>query len=218
VPCTPNQTAERVVEFVLPPACREEVLGDLHERCGSPRQYVADALRTVPFVIASRIRRVTDPQVALLEVFVLYLSFLSALEVRAPVLLRLDWAYLRPAIPTAVAFLILRLVDAYAKPGRRAALAAIQDAVMAMALTILLGVLCMPLPALCAGAALGVLLVSGLRLLFPPIVNRPAGANGPAMWLHHQAAVGFKFSPAVLVAIAAVVFLFLRELLRSTYR
>ncbi len=53
----PSKTAEAIVAIFLPPACREEVLGDLHERYRSPGQYALDAIRTVPLVIYSRIIR-----------------------------------------------------------------------------------------------------------------------------------------------------------------
>src|SRR5437016_2809889 len=42
----PSKAAEAIVAVFVPPACREEVLGDLHERYSSPRQYALDALRT----------------------------------------------------------------------------------------------------------------------------------------------------------------------------
>ena len=44
----PPKTFEALVAVLVPPACREEVLGDLHERYGSPRQYGLDAASTVP--------------------------------------------------------------------------------------------------------------------------------------------------------------------------
>ena len=71
----PSKAAEAIVAVFLPPACREEVLGDLHERYRSPRQYGLEALRTVPLVILSRIRRTADPQVILMQAFALYVSF-----------------------------------------------------------------------------------------------------------------------------------------------
>lgn len=59
----PPKTAERIVGFLIPPASREEVLGDLYERCTSSGQYILDALLVLPRVILSRIRRTTDAQV-----------------------------------------------------------------------------------------------------------------------------------------------------------
>src|SRR6185503_7620798 len=53
----PSRIAEAVVAILLPPASREEVLGDLYERFRSPSRYAVDALITVPMVVISRIRR-----------------------------------------------------------------------------------------------------------------------------------------------------------------
>ena len=57
----PPEVAERVVRWLLPPASREHVLGDLHERYESPRRFVLEGLKTLPFVIASRLRRTVNP-------------------------------------------------------------------------------------------------------------------------------------------------------------
>jgi hypothetical protein len=74
----PSKIAEAIVSVLIPPACREEVIGDLHERFKSSSQYAVDALRTVPLVIISRIRRTADPQMLLIQAFALYMSFLGA--------------------------------------------------------------------------------------------------------------------------------------------
>jgi len=54
---TPPDWLERIVLLAIPPAAREAVAGDLWETYRSPRQYAGEALRTVPFVIASQLRR-----------------------------------------------------------------------------------------------------------------------------------------------------------------
>jgi hypothetical protein len=54
---TPPPWLERLVLLAIPPAAREAVAGDLWETYRAPRQYAAEALRTVPFVIASQMRR-----------------------------------------------------------------------------------------------------------------------------------------------------------------
>jgi len=53
----PPDWLERVILLAIPPAARETVAGDLWETYCSPRQYAAEALRTVPFVVASQVRR-----------------------------------------------------------------------------------------------------------------------------------------------------------------
>jgi hypothetical protein len=57
----PPALAEAVVRALVPPASREHVLGDLHERFTSTRQYLLDALAALPFIVGSRIRRTTHP-------------------------------------------------------------------------------------------------------------------------------------------------------------
>ena len=57
----PPKVIERVVQLLIPPASREHVLGDLSERYESTRQYLVDALRTLPFVVVSRVRRTSNP-------------------------------------------------------------------------------------------------------------------------------------------------------------
>jgi hypothetical protein len=53
----PPALLERAVLLLTPPGAREAVLGDLCETYRCPSQYASDALRTLPFVIASQVRR-----------------------------------------------------------------------------------------------------------------------------------------------------------------
>jgi hypothetical protein len=48
---------EKVVEKLIPREQREQVLGDLAERYVSPFRYIRDAIKTIPFVTASHVRR-----------------------------------------------------------------------------------------------------------------------------------------------------------------
>jgi len=57
----PPEIVASLVRVLVPPASREHVLGDLQERYRSPPQYLADALKALPFIIASRLRRTTHP-------------------------------------------------------------------------------------------------------------------------------------------------------------
>ncbi len=59
----PSPIAEAIIGACLPPACREEVLGDLHERYQSSTHYLFDAFQTVPLVLASQVLRTTRRQV-----------------------------------------------------------------------------------------------------------------------------------------------------------
>ena len=115
----PPRMLEAMVGLLIPPACREHVLGDLHERYQSPRQYVADAMFTVPSVVRSRIRRTTDPQVLAMEAFAVYLSFLCAGWWAGASFPSGQRELSRLAIPTLAALVALMLRNAYEDPGKR---------------------------------------------------------------------------------------------------
>lgn len=74
----PSKKMEAAAAFLIPPACREEVLGDLYERYKSGPQYIVDVVRTLPLVIWSQMRRMTEPRVFLLEVLAVCFSFVAA--------------------------------------------------------------------------------------------------------------------------------------------
>lgn len=108
VEARPPIVIEQVVRPLVPPAAREEVLGDLSERYRSPIAYIADALATVPFVIASQIRRSSSLPVLGLQAFILFacLGGFAAAQGDPPM-------WLRAGIPAAAASLGLVLRDAY---------------------------------------------------------------------------------------------------------
>ena len=219
----PSKAAEAIVAVFVPLACREEVLGDLHERYGSPRQYALDALRTVPLVIISRIRRTADPQVLLMQAFVLYISFLAAAWFKDRAFLQQQWGLLRLAVPAGMALLGLILEDAYAKPGRRSPLSVFRGPVLGLGLALLAqGVftagnpdLAVPSWIMFYGCAMSLLLSSAVRMLFPPITDRLQGANAPAPWLKQtggpagnpQGIIRVVKGVAAIVAVAVVVLL-----------
>ncbi|HKX65377.1 MAG TPA: hypothetical protein VJM78_08705 [Rhizomicrobium sp.] len=69
----PPHWLERIVFLAIPPAAREEVAGDLWETYCGPRQYAAEALRTVPFVIASQARRNLNLPAILLQAALIFI-------------------------------------------------------------------------------------------------------------------------------------------------
>ena len=123
---------EAIAAILLPPACREEVLGDLHERYRSLLQYIVEALHTITLVIVSRIRRTTDPAIVLIRAFALYLSFLCAARIGGGDFLFDRWALISLAIPCAVALLWLTLDDAWATTSPRSAFSAARGRVVAL--------------------------------------------------------------------------------------
>jgi hypothetical protein len=180
-----------IVGILTPPACREEVLGDLHERYRSPLRYVFDALAAVPLVILSRIRRTADPQVLVMQAFALYLSFLTAARVQDGSLLQTEWGLLRLAIPPGMTILGLILEDAYSTPRQRPALGLVRGPLIGLGLALLSQAtlwarnptIPLPLWILLSGCAMGLLLSSAIRMLFPPLTHRLQGVNAPAFWL-----------------------------------
>jgi hypothetical protein len=112
----PAKTVETIVAWLVPPACREEIVGDLHERYRSPFHYVWEVVRTVPPVIVSRIRRTADPHVLLIQSLALYLSFVLATWLVDTTLLRNEWSLVRLGVLVVAIVLGMLLEDAYADP------------------------------------------------------------------------------------------------------
>ena len=211
----PSKSAEAIVAILVPPACREEVVGDLHERYRSPSQYAFDALITVPLVILSRVRRTADPQVVLIQAFALYLSFLCAAWFKDAALLQAQWGLLRLAIPAGITLLVVMLEDAYASPGRRSPLSLVRGPVLGLAFALASqGLfwsgnpdLALPRWILLYGCAMSLLLSCAVRMLFPPATQQLHGANAPADWL--KQAGGSSENLKALPAIAAAFLLIL---------
>jgi hypothetical protein len=208
----PSKAAEAIVAVFVPPACREEILGDLHERYRSPRQYGVDALCTVPLVIISRIRRTADPQVLLIQAFALYVSFLGAAWLEDGALLRERWGLLRLAIPAGAALLGLILEDTYANPGRRSPLRLVRGPVLGVGLALVSQsvfwagdqALAVPRWIMFYGCALSLLLSSAVRMLFPPATDQLQGANAPAFWLKQASGTAGNPQGIILVLKGAV--------------
>ena len=70
----PPVLIDAIVRTLIPPACREHVLGDLWERYRSPWQFVLDAAGTIPFVVASQIRRTSTLAGVIIYAFTLLVS------------------------------------------------------------------------------------------------------------------------------------------------
>jgi hypothetical protein len=187
----PPKSVEAFVALLVPSASREEVLGDLYERYSSLQQYSLDALRTVPLIILSRIRRTVNPMMLMMQAFALYLSFLGVALIRDSAFLQRPRGFLKIVIPVATALLGLMLGDAYANPRRRSSLELLRGPVLAVGFAFLSqgwlrasnSGLLMPLLTMSYGTAVSLILTSTVRILFPPANDQLQGANGPAFWL-----------------------------------
>jgi hypothetical protein len=167
---------EAIAAILIPPACREEVLGDLYERNVTPRQYVRDAVRTVPLVIAGRIRRTSDTGLLAMHAIVLYLSFFGAALFEVPPLIYERWGLWRLAIPCAAGLLAILLENAYSDLSHASALRLLRGPMFALAgacvsqaaLWVSGSSLTLPLSIVLLGGLLALLLTFAIRLLFQP--------------------------------------------------
>jgi hypothetical protein len=73
----PPRSIEFLIGLLIPRARREDVLGDMHERYRSQIAYAADAVTAVPAAILCQIRRATPAPFLLLEVLLVYASYLA---------------------------------------------------------------------------------------------------------------------------------------------
>jgi hypothetical protein len=220
MPSGPSKTAEAIVALFVPAACREEVLGDLHERYRSSRHYAVDAFVTVPLVIASRIRRTADPQFLLLQACALYAAFLGAAWLNDRAFLREPWGLLRLAIPAGIALFSLVLVEAYAKPGPRSSFNLVRGPALGLGLALASqgmfrvsqSHLTIPGWITLYGCTIGLLLSSAVRILFPSAIGqtgRLAGANVPGDWLKYRVALPKSRTVPLLFALWLVLWLVL---------
>jgi hypothetical protein len=160
------------------------VLGDLHEKCKSPRAYLADAISVLGPVIIGRIRRTTDVQVFLMEIVVVYASFSAAawyLGEKAFLYERSGFA--RLAIPVTLTAIGLLVSNAYADPRKQRSLF---KPIRQIAGSLAVGFLgqailfdarpdfAVPFGIMLWGSCTSLVLVSTLRMLFPPINGRLA--------------------------------------------
>ena len=194
----PSKTAEALVALIVPPACREEILGDLYERYQSPARYYWDAIRIVPFMILSRIRRTSDAQIVLMEAISVYAGFLGAALMTKT---GIDTAAL--AIPTVIAVMGARLADAYAKsygPG------------IGLAAAIVCTYTSVPHSVLLIGCTLSFVAVTGIRLLFAS--GQMRGIHVPASWLKSEPGEAFSRKQLAGIAICLALAVVLKLLIR----
>jgi hypothetical protein len=198
----PSKIVEGLVYWLLPPACREEILGDMRERNGSSGQYLAEAASTVPSVIYSRIRRTTDGVVSLMVAGSIYTAFVMSAWWRAPELLFSADGYARLAIPAVIFLVAIILADAYSDPKKRWPLKPVLGPALGLALAYAVELNSrwgLPAAVLAWGGGLSVLLVSTLRLIFPPVTERPQAAKIPAFWQKLElSAPSFRLKSALL--------------------
>jgi hypothetical protein len=203
MPSGPPKTLEAIVGFFLPPASREEVLGDLWERYTGPMQYVFLAMRVVPCVILSRIRRTADARVLLMEALLIYASYLASAWYTDKMLLMDQWGFFRLAVPAVLAVAFMMIEDAWALVRERSPARLAVEVGMGSLFAFLLMVRRLPDTLNLVGACASLLLVSAVRILFRPQNDKPQAATGPAVW--DEPAVAPRNTKTVFALVAAAV-------------
>ncbi len=182
----PSKIIEKLLAWLIPPASREEVLGDLRERNETSARFLFEAIYTIPFVIYSRIRRTTDAVVALMQAGSMYTAFVMAAAWLDRGWLADERGFARLAIPPLIALGVLMLADAYSNPKRRWPLKPVFGVILAMVAAleceVWLNRWALPGDVLSWGMGMSALIVSTLRLIFPPVTDRPQAAHAPAFW------------------------------------
>jgi hypothetical protein len=166
----PPELIDALVRRLVPPDCREHIIGDLWERYTSPRQYLLDAVRTIPAVLASQIRRTARLSLLTIQGVVLAVCYSPG-----P---RATWWHV--AAPTLAGVVVSMLRDAYRNRQDGALRRAAIDSTAAVATTLLVqasigvwqpGVL--GLRAVLTGTAFSLLTLTLLRLQWSGVGVRP---------------------------------------------
>ena len=181
----PPNWLQNLAAVLIPPACREEVLGDLYERYRNPGQYLRDMISTVPFVILSRIRRTSDMQLLAMEALLVYGSFLAAAWYQDPSLVTDQRGLLHLLIPAGITFAFLLFDHAFAPSARTWGGSLLAGGAFFL-LFLIPGVVS---KANAEAYFSSLVLVFSLRFLFGLVADRPQSAAGPAFALNASRAV-----------------------------
>lgn len=184
----PPHWLEIAVGLLIPPVCREQVLGDLHERYTTLRRYFSEIVSTVPLVIWSQLRRRADPQLLLVEAAATYIAFLAAAWRWGGVeFLNQESGSLRIAIPAIAVGFVLLLAEAYVHPStiswheplRVASVAFVFVWLSQAILMITNPPLVLPLAVTFSGSVMMILLLASVRALLrtPSGVDRAAAMD-----------------------------------------
>lgn len=179
MPPAPPNWLEKLAGILIPPACREEVVGDLRERYRHPAQYLVDLVAILPFLILSRVRRTTDMQLLLTDALLVYGSFLAAVWVKDRAVLAQERGLLDLAIPAAVTLSYLLLMNALVPPLWRVGLSGL------LTLGLFYSGLASSVDAY--GFLTGLFLDSAVRALLASGVNRSQSPAGPGFLLDSRA-------------------------------
>ncbi|HEY2383196.1 MAG TPA: hypothetical protein VGK48_18635 [Terriglobia bacterium] len=184
----PPKLIEALVERLVPPACRENVMGDWDEKYTSPAGYILRVVSDLPFVVASQIRRTFHAALFFSQAAALYIAFAGS-SLLVPRYLYDDSRLLPLTIVIGAVLFALVCRDAYANReehpddrARRDPVFAIGTGLICELLLFVLGgsSLVLPFWILIAGSAAGLLMVYMLRrFIHSSPQDSPATAGGP---------------------------------------
>jgi len=112
----PPEILENLISRLIPAPCRENIAGDLREQYQSAGQYFILSLRTVPIVIAGRVRQNLDPIVLLIQACGLLVAFEAGWRLSGMPLLTGISQLVRLLMPVLAGLIGLLLRDAYVNP------------------------------------------------------------------------------------------------------
>jgi hypothetical protein len=179
MPSGPSKALEAIVGLFVPPACREEVLGDLHEKYSGTAQYILLALQAVPCVIVSRIWRMTDARVLLMETLLIYASYLAAAWYTNKAFLYGRYGLSRLAVPAVLAVAFMMIEDAWSAAREKSPWRLTAEVGLGTFLAFSWMERRLPDTLNLFGACASLLLVSAVRILFRPQFSRHQIAAGP---------------------------------------
>jgi len=134
----PPAVIDWFVRVLIPPAVREAVVGDLWERYRSPLQYASEAMKVLPYVVASQIRRSTNLPLLATQAVLLFGclgGFVAKEGPRASAIDAPTWQGAALAATAALIGLVLR--DAYRKTERWSARRGVFDIVTVVSCVLL---------------------------------------------------------------------------------
>jgi hypothetical protein len=179
LPSGPSKALEAIVGLFVPPACREEVMGDLHEKYRGTAQYILLVLQTVPCVIVSRIWRTTDARVLLMQTVLLYACYLAAAWYTNKAFLYGQYGLSRLAVPAVLAVAFMMIEDAWSAVREKSPWRLVGEVGLGTFLAFQCMEKSLPDALNLFGACASLVLVSTVRILFRPQFSRHQIAAGP---------------------------------------
>ena len=139
----------------------------------------------------------------MMEALLIYASYLAAAWYTDRTLLADEWGFFRLAVPPVLAVAFMMVEDAWSRVKERLAPRLTGEVAMGTLFAFLVMVRRLPDTLNLIGASASLLLVSAVRILFRPQIDRPEAATGPADW--DEPAVAPRDAKSIYAFAAAIV-------------